>query len=68
MITEVCLQLMVEPCGDGSPGRHLGSHRGLQEGLQPQEDEPWSWRLQRRQWQAIHPPQCQQGLNSEYFH
>jgi hypothetical protein len=35
--------------GDGSARRNSRRHRGLQEGLQSQEDEPGCWSLQRRQ-------------------
>lgn len=57
----VPLQLMVGRSADGTPRSHPGGVRSLQEGLQPQEDEPGSGSLQRRPGQTLRPQLCPQG-------
>lgn len=57
----VPLQLMVGWSADGSPRSHPGGDRGLQEGHQPQEDEPGSGSLQGRPGQTLCPQLCPQG-------
>lgn len=56
------LQLMVGWSADGSPWSHPGGERGLQEGHQPQEDEPGSGSLQGWPGQALRPQLCPQGI------
>lgn len=55
------LQLMVGWSADGSPRSHPGGDRGLQEGHQPQEDEPGSGSLQGWPGQTLRAQLCPQG-------
>lgn len=53
---------MVGWSADGPPRSHPGGQRGLQEGQQPQEDEPGSGSLQGRPGQALCAQLCPQGM------
>lgn len=58
----VSLQLMVGWSADGSSWSHPGGERGLQEGQQPQEDEPGSGSLQGWPRQALRAQLCPKGI------